>query len=409
MKMGIASRVTLVISLILLTASMSGGSLGAAASERQAATLSASTIKLAILVPLTGGVQTLGLAARDGALLAIEQQNASGGILGLTIDPIIEDTACDPTTAVNAANKVINQDGARYIIGDVCSRSSIPMSEIANAASVIQMTPTSTNPQVTVGTDGQVKDFIFRACFIDPFQGAAAARFALSLLSAQKAFILLDPNNAYTQGLADTFEAEFAKSGIIVGKEEYSGQNTDFSPILAKIAQTIPAPDVIYLPDYYNVVNLVTKQAQDQGITTPFLGGDGWDSPDLDPAAAGGSYFVNHFSFEDPRPEVGAFDLAFRVRYGYAPNVAAALAYDAARLLFQAMQEAGTTDTAAVKTKLAAIAYYGVTGTIYFDANHNPIKSAAIMRVQTDGVHFFALIAPANPRSRFVYLPMVRR
>lgn len=406
MKRNVSNRFALIISIFLLMAAVSGSSLGAAAAEKQAATLSSGTIKLAILAPLTGPAPTFGRSARDGTLLAIEQQNARGGILGMTVTPIIEDTACNATLAATAADKVINQDGVRYIIGEVCSKASISISEIANAAGVIQMTPTSTNPQVTVWADGKVKDYIFRACFIDSFQGVAAARFARSTLFAQKAFIMLDPDNSYVKGLADVFETEFARSAAIVGKETYSGKDTDFSTILTKIQQA--TPDVIYLPDYYNVVNLVTKQAKAKGITAPFVGGDGWDSSELDTVAASGSYFTTHMSFEDPRPEVSVFAQAFRSRYGYAADVIAALAYDAARLLFQAMQEAGTTDTVAVKTELEAITYHGVTGTVHFDADHNPSKSAAIMRVQTDGVHFFALIAPANPRSRFVYLPMVR-
>jgi branched-chain amino acid transport system substrate-binding protein len=386
-----------IITVVLLLASMSGSTMGANAAERPAATSPASTIKLAILAPLTGPVPTFGRSARDGALLAIAQQNASGGILGMTIDPVVEDTACNATQAVNATNKVINQDGARYIIGDVCSKSSIPMSEIANAAGVIQMTPTSTNPQVTVGADGKVKDYVFRACFVDSFQGAAAARFARQTLSTQKAFIMLDPNNAYVKGLADVFQAEFSRSGTIVGKEAYSSSDTDFSAILDRIV--VAKPDTVYLPDYYNIVNLVTAQAKAKGITTPFIGGDGWDSSDLDTAAASGGYFINHMSFEDPRPEVSAFDQAFRSQYGYAPDTIAALAYDAAKLLFQAMGEAGTTDTAVVKTKLAAISYHGITGSLFYDLSHNAVKSAAVLRVQADGVHFAASVSPQKPEA----------
>ena len=396
MKRKGASWFTLIISLFLLLSSTPGSAFEAYATGDQAETLPSSTIKLAILAPLTGPVPNFGRSTRDGALLAIEQQNAGGGVLGMTIDPVIEDTACNATMAVNATNKVINQDGVRYIIGEVCSRASIAISEIADAAGVIQMTPSSTNPQVTVRPDGQVKEHIFRACFIDPFQGQVGAKFAFENLKAQKAFIMFNQGNDYSVGLVGSFESSFVKrGGVIVGKESYTAQDTDFSAILAKIADA--KPDVVYLPDYYNIVNLVTKQAKEKGITAPFLGGDGWDSSDLDIAAASGSYFINHFSFEDPRPEVSAFDQAYRSRFGYAPDVLSVLAYDAAKLLFQGMQEADTTDTSVVKTKLAAIAFQGVTGTLYYDTSHNPIKSAAAMHVQTDGVHLFALIAPEKP------------
>ena len=198
----------------------------------------------------------------------------------------------------------------------MCSGSSIPMSEIANAEGVIQMTPSATNPLVTVGANG-LKPFVFRASFIDPFQGAAAARFARSALSAHKAFIMLDPANPYSKGLADAFQAEFSRSGTIVGKETYSSSDTDFSAILDQVAAT--HPDIVYLPDYYNIVNVVTLQAKAKGITTPFMGGDGWDHSSLDTTAASGGYFINHMSYQDPRPEVGAFVQAFTDRFGHAP------------------------------------------------------------------------------------------
>ena len=303
MKRRASTWFTLIISVFVLIATVSGSTVAANAAEKQPATAPASTLKLAILAPVTA-IPSFGEPARDGALLAIEQQNAGGGILGLTVEPVIEETDCNPTKAVDATNKVISQVGVRYIIGDVCSSSSIAISEIANAAGVIQMSPSATNPQVTVGAGG-VKPYIFRACFTDPFQGAAAARFARGALSAQKTFIMLDPDNAYSNSLADAFQAEFSRSGAIVGKEVYNSSATDFSAILDTIAAA--KPDVVYLPDFFNIANLVTSQAKTKGITTPFIGGDGWDSSDLDAAAASGSYFTNHWSPQDPRSEVAAF------------------------------------------------------------------------------------------------------
>jgi branched-chain amino acid transport system substrate-binding protein len=390
--------------IVVLLAATSGSYAGAPSGAAYRTASPDAAVKLAILAPLTGSVSMWGRSARDGALLAIAQQNAHGGVLGMAIEPIVEDTACDATTAVAATNKVINQDGVRYIIGDVCSRSSIPMSEIADAAGVIQMTPTATAPGVTVYDDGRVKEYVFRAAFIDPYQGTAAARFARSVLAARRAFVLFDPDNPYSNGLAETFRAEFVKGGTIAGEATYSALDTDFASVLSMVKAA--DPEVIYLPDYYNLVNRVTRQARDMGIIAPFVGGDGWGSPDLDTAAAAVSYFTDHFSLEDPRPEVSAFDQAFRSQYGAAPDTIAALAYDAARLLFQAMSEANTVDTAVVKSRLAAIAFRGVTGTLFYDAQHNPIKSVAVMRVESDGVRFFALVPPMRPA---VYLPSVRR
>jgi branched-chain amino acid transport system substrate-binding protein len=357
-------------------------------------------VKVAVLAPLSGPVPTFGVMTRDGALLAIEEWNAKGGVLGKKIVPVIEDSQCTPDPAVNAANKVIDQDKVKYIIGEVCSKASIPVSEIANAKKVIQISPTSTNPDVTVAKDGKTKDYIFRACFIDPFQGQVGAKFALNTLKAKTAFIMLDQSNDYVKGLAEFFEKSFTEGGgKIVGKESYTAQDTDFSAILAKVAEA--KPDLVYLPDYYNIVNLATKQAKEKGITAPFMGGDGWDSSDLDKAAAAGGFYTNHYSPEDPRPEVQAFVKNFGAKYKddkgqpKVPDALATLAYDATNLMLQGIKEAGTTDdTAKVKDALAKIVFNGVSGKITFDAQHNPVKSATILEVTPDKIVFNSVVNP---------------
>ncbi len=350
-------------------------------------------LKLAVLAPLSGPVPTFGEMTRDGALLAIEEWNAKGGVLGMTIAPIVEDSQCTPDPAVNAANKVINQDKVHYIVGEVCSSASIPISEIANAAKVIQISPTSTNPSVTVDGNGVTKDFIFRACFIDPFQGQVGAKFAMDNLGAKTAFIMVDQANDYVKGLAEFFEKAFTEAGgTIVGKESYTANDTDFSAILAKVADA--KPDVIYLPDYYNIVNLATKQAKEKGITAPFIGGDGWDSADLDKSAAAGGFFTNHYSPDDPRPEVQNFRKAFETKYGKTPDALGALAYDATNLLLEAIKAAGADDTEKVKAAMEGITFKGVSGTITFDASHNPVKSATILEVTADGIMFNSVVNP---------------
>lgn len=356
-------------------------------------------IKVAILAPLSGPVPTFGVATRDGALLAINEWNAKGGINGRKLIPVVEDSQCTPDPAVNAANKVIDQDKVKFIIGEVCSKASIPVSEIANAKKVIQISPTSTNPDVTVDKNGKVKDYIFRACFIDPFQGQVGAKFALETLKAKTAFIMEDQSNAYVIGLANFFEKAFtAGGGKIVGKENYTGKDTDFSAILAKVADA--KPDVIYLPDYYNIVNLAAKQAKEKGITAPFMGGDGWDSPDLDAKAADGGYFTNHYSPEDTRAEVVNFVKAYGSAYKddkgqpKTPDALAALAYDAANLLFTAIQKAGTDDTSKVKDSLAGLTFNGISGKITFDPSHNPVKSATILKVTGGKVVFNSIVNP---------------
>jgi branched-chain amino acid transport system substrate-binding protein len=359
----------------------------------------AGEIKIAILAPLSGPVPTFGVSTRDGALMAIEEWNAKGGVNGMMIVPIVEDSQCTPDPSVNAANKVIDQDGVKFIIGEVCSKASIPISEIANAKKVIQVSPTSTNESVTVGTDGVVKQYIYRACFIDPFQGKVGAKFALETLNAKTAFIMLDQANDYVKGLAENFEKSFVEGGgTIVGKETYTAQDTDFSTILSKVAEA--KPDMVYLPDYYNIVNLATKQAKEKGITVPFMGGDGWDSSDLDLASSDGGYFTNHYSPEDTRAEVVNFVKAYGVKYtddagaAKVPDALAALAYDATNMLVEAIQAAGTDDTEKVSAALKAIEFNGVSGKITFDENHNPVKSATILAVKEGRVQFNSVVNP---------------
>lgn len=376
--------ISIVIVIAMLLAACGGG---------------AKEVKVAILAPLSGPVPTFGVSTRDGALLAIEEWNAKGGVNGMQIKAIVEDSQCTPDPAVNAANKVIDQDKVHYIIGEVCSKASIPVSEIANAKGVVQISPTSTNPAVTVDTNGNTKPYIFRACFIDPFQGQVAAKFAIENLGAKTAFIMLDQANDYVKGLAEFFEKSFVElGGTVVGKETYTDKDTDFSAILAKIAEA--KPDVVYLPDYYNIVNLATKQAKEKGITAPFMGGDGWDSSDLDLAASAGGFFTNHYSPEDPRPEVQAFVKAYGVKFKddagnpKVPDALATLAYDATNLMLTAIQQVGADDPAKVKDAVKSIKFNGVSGQITFDAANNPIKSATILKVTEAGVKFEAVVNP---------------
>jgi branched-chain amino acid transport system substrate-binding protein len=356
------------------------------------------TLRIALLAPLTGSVPTFGVSTRDGALLAIEEWNAKGGVLGMKITPIVEDGQCTPAPALNAARKVIEQDKVHYIVGEVCSAASIPVSVYTNSKKVIQISPISTNTAVTVDSTGKTKEYVFRACFIDPFQGLVGANFAIQM-GAKKAFLMIDRTNGYVRGLSEAFEKSFTeKGGKIVGKENYTASDKDFSAILAKVKQT--KPDVVYLPDYYQIVNLATKQAKAEGITVPFMGGDGWDSSDLDLKAADGGYFTNHYSPDDTRNEVvtfrAAYGAAFKDDKGEAkvPDALAALAYDATNILIQAIKDAGADDTAKVKVALEQIRFRGVTGQMSFDGKHNPVKSAVILTVKDGKVRFKATVAP---------------
>jgi branched-chain amino acid transport system substrate-binding protein len=350
-------------------------------------------LKIAILAPVSG--PTFGAAMRNGALLAIDQWNSRGGVLSAAITPVVEDSRCAPSEAMDAANKVIGIDKVHFIIGEVCSKASIPISEIANAARVIQITPLSTHPAVTVDKNGATKPFIFRICFIDSFQGKAGAAFAYGKLKARTAFLVLDGGDDYTIGLSQSFEASFrAMGGRIVGEEKHTFVDTDFSAILTKVKAI--KPDVVYLADYYSIVNLVMRQAKEKGITVPFLGGDAWDSHDLDLTAAEGGYYTDYFDPFDSRPEVGVFLKAYGDRYNDSlpPDSAAAMAYDATNLLLNAIAIAGTDDTEKVKTALEQITYRGVSGIITFDAQHNPARGAVIIHVSNGGKIVDSVVSP---------------
>jgi branched-chain amino acid transport system substrate-binding protein len=364
----------------------------APAAEEPAAPAAGGEIKVAILAPLSGPVPTFGVSTRDGALLAIEEWNAKGGILGKQIKAIVEDSQCTADPAVNAANKVIETDGAKFIIGEVCSSASIPVSEIAEEKGIVQISPTSTNPTVTLNLDGTTKQYVFRACFIDPFQGLVMAKFALGQ-GHKTAFLMYDQGNDYVRGLSEAFEEAFvANGGTIVGKESYTKNDTQFSPILSKVAES--NADVLWLPDYYNIVNLVAGQAKEQGVTAVMMGGDGWDSPDLDPAASEGGFYSNHYSPEDTRPIVQDWVKNYTDKYGSTPDALATLGYDAANLLLAAIEKAGSEDPALVKDALAAIEWDGVSGKITYDEFHNPIKSAAVLQVKDGKIVFVESVAP---------------
>jgi branched-chain amino acid transport system substrate-binding protein len=354
---------------------------------------SSGPIKVAILAPLSGAVATFGESTRNGAMMAIDEANAAGGVLGRQIEVVVEDSQCSADPAVNAANKVIDQDGVKFIIGEVCSSASIPVSLITEEKGVLQISPTSTNDKLTLNEDGSTKQYIFRACYNDSFQGVVTGNFALSVLGAKTAFVLFDQGNDYTIGLAESFKEAFSGGGgTIVGEETYTAADTDFSAILAKIADA--KPDVIFLGDYYNIVNLVMAQAKEKGITAPFLGGDGWDSSDLDLAAADGGYYSNHYSPDDTRPIVGEWVSKYEAKYGSKPDALATLAYDAANILIASIEKAGSDDPAKVKDAMAAIKIDGVSGSITFNELHNPVKAAVMLQVKDGQIKYVSTVNP---------------
>ena len=348
-------------------------------------------VKIAMLFPMSGDVKTFGESSVNGVELAFDQARAAGW----EIETMLGDTKCDAQEAANVGNKVITQDKVNYILGAVCSSASIPISEIANPAGVLQISPTSTNPQVTINEDGSNKEYIYRACFLDPFQGDVNAVFAMDDLGAQSAAVLYDVGNDYVAGLAQYFQESFeAMGGEVPVFEAYTKEDTDFSALLTKVAEA--DVDVLFLPDYYNKVNVIAKQAKERGVEAILQGADGWDSSLLDLEAVDGGYFSNHYSPADPRPMVKNFIHSYEEKYGAGPDALAVLAYDAARVLLQAISEAGVDDPAVVREALQNIEYEGIAGEIVFNEVGDPQKKAAINHVIGGEIEFIKFVAPAG-------------
>ncbi len=355
------------------------------------------TIKIGLVVPLSGDVKTFGESTTNGVMLAFEELNEAGGIGGKRVQVIITDDRNDPTETANAGSKLIDMDGVLAIIGSVSSKCSAPLSDKCQASKIPMITPTSTNPKITVGEDGRRKDYVFRACFIDPFQGTVAAKFARDSLQAKTAAVVYDVSNDYSKGLADYFRTAFEQwGGQVTSFESYPKDEVDFSAILTKVKQQ--NPDVLFIPDYYNKVGLIVKQARQIGITAKFLGGDGWDSPQMLKIAGSaihGGYFTNHYSLDDPRPEVQEWVSKYQAKYGQRPDALATLGYDATLLLIEALKNAPKLTPKEIRDAMAKISDFPcVSGKISFDEWGNPIKSAVILEYTEQGQRYVATVTP---------------
>ncbi len=340
---------------------------------------------------LTGAQATFGQSNDKGVQLALEKINGSGGVLGQPIRLITKDNQSKPGETSTAVRELIARDKVVALIGEYVSGRSLEAAPIAQRSGIPMISSGSTNEKVT-----EVGDHIFRVCFIDPFQGRVCAKFAHKL-GATKAALLVDVSKDYSIGLAKSFKEKFvAEGGVITGEQSYSGGDKDFSAQLTAIKSA--NPEVIFLPAYYTEAPLIIRQARQLGITVPFIGGDGWDSPELvavGGAAVEGCYFSNHFSNQSSDPQVVAFVDAYRKKYGDAPDAGVALGYDALSLLADAMKRAGTTDPAKITAALAATKdFSGVTGKITLDEHRNPTKPAVILQVKNGKFSYVETVAP---------------
>ena len=353
-------------------------------------------IRIGLIAPLSGDVKTFGESVRNSFLIAVEEANARGGVAGMKITYVVQDDKNDATEAANVANLLVNQLRVKAIVGSVTSKATIPVSDIIQAAKVPTISPTATNPKVTVA-DGKRKDYMFRACFIDPFQGAVMAKFSRETLKGKSAAVLFDASNDYSKGIAEVFRDVFRKQGgKVAAFESYGKDDVDFSALLTKVKAS--GADVLFLPDYYNKVGLIAKQVQEKGLKVRLVGPDGWDSPDLVKIAGSaieGGYFSNHYSPDDLRPEVAAWVKKYKGKHGQVPDALGTLAYDATNLLLEAIRKAGSDDPKKIRDALASIkGFNGVTGKATLDRNGDSIKSAAILKIEDGKQKFVKMVDP---------------
>jgi branched-chain amino acid transport system substrate-binding protein len=353
-------------------------------------------LKIGLITPLSGDVKTYGESVKNSFEIAVAEANAAGGVLGMKIAYVVVDDRNDPTEASNAANLLINQHKVKAIVGSVTSKAAIPVSDLAQTYKIPTLTPTATNAKVTVA-DGKRKDYMFRSCFIDDFQGNVMARFARDTLAARNAAVLYDASNDYSKGIAQVFRAEFEnRGGKIVSFESYGKDDVDFSALITKTKAA--NPDVLFLPDYYNKVGLIAKQLKEKGLKVGLIGPDGWDSPDLVKVAGDaveGGYFSNHYSPEDARPEVKGWVEKYRARHGQTPDALGTLAYDGTNMLLDAIRRAGSDDPLKIRDALAQTKdFAAVTGKLTLDRNGDPIKSAVILQMKDGRQKFVKVVGP---------------
>lgn len=334
------------------------------------------TIKIGGIAPLSGSYTAYGLECKKGVDLAVEEINKAGGVLGKNIEYICEDDEGDGAKSVNAYKKLATKDGVRLIIGSLTSGATMSITSLTQANGVVQIAPAATAVAIT-----DAGNYIFRACYTDPFQGRVCGKFAAENLGCRSAAILYDVGNDYSVGLTENFVKEYqSHGGTIVATESYSTGDKDFNAQLTKIKNA--KPEVVYLPDYYGTVALIAKQLRAQGITVPIVGADGWDGltgnagEEMIPG-----YYSNHYATDSDSAKVQSFVSSFNAKYNENPNAFAALGYDSMYMLRDAIAKAGTADPKAVRDALEKTDGDYVTGHLTFDEKHNPVKSAVMLKL----------------------------
>ena len=349
-------------------------------------------IKIGAVSCISGGLSTFGVSSINGAKMAVEEVNAAGGVLGQQLELVVDDNGSKSGETATIARKFLSQDHVVAILGDLTSTATLEAAPLAQAAHIPLLTPSATNIAIT-----KVGDYIFRSCFTDPFTGRVMARFAIQHLHARRAVILTDVKQDYSIGVTAELRGYFTQNGgQIVQEFSFSSGDTDFRAQLSSLKNV--HPDVVFLPAYYTEAALILREARQLGITVPFVGGEGWDSPSLVAVAgksADGSFYTNHFSPNDPAPKVHSFVQAYQAKYGHVPDALAALWYDGAWLLADAIRRAGSFEPSKIRDALAVTKdFSGVTGNISLDDQRNASKPGVVVTIAKGQVKMVERVLP---------------
>ena len=349
------------------------------------------TIKIGAMGPLTGPVAIYGISATNGTKLAIEEINANGGVLGKQLELNLLDEKGDTTEAVNAYNKLLDW-GMVALVGDITSKPSVAVAELAAQDGIPMITPTGTQLNIT-----EAGSNVFRVCFTDPYQGEVMAKFAKEKLGANTVAIMVNNSSDYSDGVAKAFAEEATKQGLeVVAKEGYSDGDKDFKSQLTKISSK--NPDILFVPDYYEQDSLIAIQAREVGLNSTILGPDGWDGvvKTVDKSsysAIEGVYFANHYSVKDESEKVQNFINNYKTKFNDEPSAFSALSYDTVYLIKEAIEKAGTTDKEALVKAIKEAQFEGVTGSLTFDEKNNPIKGITIIKIVNGDYTFDSVVS----------------
>jgi branched-chain amino acid transport system substrate-binding protein len=351
------------------------------------------TIKVGEYASLTGKEATFGISSHEGTLLAIEELNAAGGVLGRKFELLTEDDLSKAGEPATVVNKLISRDGVVAVLGEVASSRSLEAAPICQQNKIPMISPSSTNPKVT-----ETGDFIFRVCFIDPFQGTVMANFATKTLKAKRVAVFTDVKSDYSKGLAKYFKEGFlANGGTITDELDFNGGDKDFKAQLTTIKAA--NPDAVFVPGYYTDVALICIQAKQLGLNVPLFGGDGWESDQLVKIggdAVEGDYFSTHYAADAATEQSKSFVAAYQKRFdGKIPDAMAALGYDSALVLADAIKRAGSTDGQKVRDALAATKdFNGATGKTTINEKRDATKAAVILQVKDGKFKYLETIEP---------------